>query len=465
MGNSKAADKRPGDALLFGARVGYNLIERLSLEGELKYALSEYADSGDSANLLGWRAMGLVYFATGAFRPFALVGYGGETLLQEEPGTQTDTDAALHVGVGFKFDLTDDLLVRLDGRYLNLADANDLTSDNFEVHLGLSYVIGGAPADEDKDGIIDEKDRCPKKPEDKDGFQDADGCPDPDNDDDGVLDAADKCPLDAEDKDGFQDEDGCPDNDNDGDKIADKLDKCPDEAEDKDGFKDEDGCPDPDNDGDGVLDAADKCPTAFGVKDEQGCPVKDSDNDGIPDKADKCPDKPETFNGYKDTDGCPDGKETVVITKSEIKILQKVYFASGKAEIMSKSFQLLDTVAYVLNQQPRITKISVEGHTDDSGKRDFNVKLSQDRAEAVVKYLVSKQMAESRLVANGYGPDKPICTRLAELLQKKRKNKRAIAACREENRRVQFRISELDGKAVEGAESVTIETKTVVPAR
>ena len=75
-----------------------------------------------------------------------------------------------------------------------------------------------------------------------------------DNDGDGIPDNVDKCPTDPEDKDGFQDEDGCPDPDNDGDGIPDKRDKCPNEPEDKDGFQDDDGCPDPDNDGDGIAD-------------------------------------------------------------------------------------------------------------------------------------------------------------------------------------------------------------------
>jgi OOP family OmpA-OmpF porin len=75
-----------------------------------------------------------------------------------------------------------------------------------------------------------------------------------DNDGDGIPDALDKCPNDPEDKDGFQDEDGCPDPDNDHDGIPDNLDKCPNEPEDFDGFQDQDGCPDPDNDGDGIPD-------------------------------------------------------------------------------------------------------------------------------------------------------------------------------------------------------------------
>src|SRR5690606_10591226 len=131
--------------------------------------------------------------------------------------------------------------------------------------------------DRDGDGILDPEDKCPDHPEDKDGFQDEDGCPDPDNDEDGVLDAQDQCPLVPEDRDGFEDEDGCPDSDNDRDGIPDASDQCPMEAEDQDGFEDEDGCPDPDN-----------------------------DKDGIPDVKDLCPNEPETWNGIADNDGCPD---------------------------------------------------------------------------------------------------------------------------------------------------------------
>jgi OmpA-OmpF porin, OOP family len=106
------------------------------------------------------------------------------------------------------------------------------------------------------------RERCvpPTKPGDADG--------------DGIPDNVDKCPNDPEDKDGFQDADGCPDPDNDADGIPDKADKCPNEAEDKDGFEDADGCPDPDNDKDGVLDAADKCPNDPGPADNAGCPKK-----------------------------------------------------------------------------------------------------------------------------------------------------------------------------------------------
>jgi OmpA-OmpF porin, OOP family len=94
-------------------------------------------------------------------------------------------------------------------------------------------------ADRDGDGIPDVKDKCPDEPEDKDGFEDDDGCPDLDNDKDGIPDAVDKCPNDPEDFDGFEDEDGCPDLDNDQDGVPDTSDKCPNEP----GPASNDGCP------------------------------------------------------------------------------------------------------------------------------------------------------------------------------------------------------------------------------
>jgi len=99
--------------------------------------------------------------------------------------------------------------------------------------------------DPDGDGLEGAVDRCPDQPEDRDGFEDGDGCPDPDNDRDGLADLRDRCPGESEDRDGFDDADGCPDPDNDGDGIADTLDTCPTQAEDKDGFQDTDGCGDP----------------------------------------------------------------------------------------------------------------------------------------------------------------------------------------------------------------------------
>jgi hypothetical protein len=175
--------------------------------------------------------------------------------------------------------------------------------------LGVMYV--NETTDRDGDGIKDDADQCPTDPEDLDGHEDSDGCPDRDNDLDTIEDSADKCPNQAEDPDGFEDLDGCPDPDNDKDGINDDNDVCPLEAETKNGFEDEDGCPDvPDTDNDGVPDSEDKCPQdaedTDGFEDTDGCPDEDNDGDGVPDNRDECIDEPETVNEFQDEDGCPD---------------------------------------------------------------------------------------------------------------------------------------------------------------
>jgi OmpA-OmpF porin, OOP family len=113
-----------------------------------------------------------------------------------------------------------------------------------DIGLITAQMVVTMSNDRDGDGIPDELDQCPDVPEDKDGFEDQDGCPDYDNDKDGIYDAQDQCPNEPEDRDGFQDLDGCPDPDNDKDGIPDSLDKCPNQPETFNGYKDDDGCPD-----------------------------------------------------------------------------------------------------------------------------------------------------------------------------------------------------------------------------
>jgi OmpA-OmpF porin, OOP family len=127
------------------------------------------------------------------------------------------------------------------GGAIPFASEGALTTPRFRFEIALRYAPTGR--DTDGDGIPDVDDKCPNEPEDFDGFQDADGCPDPDNDGDGIPDALDKCRDEPEDFDGFQDTDGCPDPDNDGDGIPDVDDRCPNVPEDLDGIQDADGCP------------------------------------------------------------------------------------------------------------------------------------------------------------------------------------------------------------------------------
>jgi outer membrane protein OmpA-like peptidoglycan-associated protein len=319
--------------------------------------------------------------------------------------------------------------------------------------------------DTDEDGIPDVTDKCVDEPEDVDTFEDEDGCPDPDNDNDRVLDVDDTCPLEL----GDPANEGCPIVDQDGDGVLDAEDKCPTDPEDPDGFEDADGCPDKDNDDDGILDAEDACPLEKedpdGWKDEDGCPEPDNDDDGIPDAEDKCPTEPETYNGNDDEDGCPDGKQTVVITKTSVQVTEKIFFATGKDTILKKSFGVLDVIATVLRRNPKVTKLSIQGHTDDVGDTVKNQRLSEARAAAVKVYLEGKGIDPSRLASVGYGESRPVCEDMAALSRTKRlarKNRKKIKECREAARRVEFKIIEIDGKAIEGASSVETTTEEVV---
>jgi hypothetical protein len=266
--------------------------------------------------------------------------------------------------------------------------------------------LGWAPRfyDADQDGIEDAKDECAELAEDRDGFQDSDGCLDFDNDDDGVGDDTDKCAAEKEDADGFEDEDGCldPDDDHDGiqdvkdacpreagpdnadaklrgcpprdpdmDGVYDPDDKCPKRAEDRDGFEDTDGCPDPDNDADKVVDRDDACPNEPGIAREDaklsGCPSPDKDGDTFDDANDKCPAAAETFDGLEDEDGCPDADEkkpraalarfdekTSAIVLQAPLVFEK---APNALELSAKSRATLRAVAALLSEKPELALV------------------------------------------------------------------------------------------------------------
>ena len=283
--------------------------------------------------------------------------------------------------------------------------------------------------DDDKDGIPNSVDKCPKVKEDFDGFQDDDGCPDYDNDNDGIPDSLDKCPNKAEDKDGYKDDDGCPDLDNDGDGIPDERDLCPNAPEDFDGFEDQDGCPDYDNDHDGIADSVDRCPNdpedVDGFEDADGCPDVDNDQDGVPDIKDKCP----NVAGSPLNGGCPldtikpppAPKRVIDFPKSQI--LYGVSFRKGTAELAFESYQFLEPLFQRLSQYPEV-EIEIRGHTDAIGSYSKNMDLSQMRADAVMQYFIAKGITAARIHAVGFGSSSPI-------------GDNKTAAGRAENRRIE----------------------------
>ena len=312
--------------------------------------------------------------------------------------------------------------------------------------------------DNDRDGILDTDDLCPNDPEDRDGWQDDDGCPDPDNDRDGIRDVDAECDMVPEDRDGDADEDGCPEGnegDRDGDGILDADDQCPDDPEDRDGFEDEDGCPDPDNDRDGILDVDDLCPNdpedRDGFQDEDGCPDPDNDADRILDTDDSCPNDPETYNGTEDEDGCPD-RGPVIVTETGIQILQQILFETDSAEILPQSFPIVDAVAATLVGNPQILFLEIQGHADERSSDDYNIRLTTDRAAAVLEAIVSRGIARDRLRSAGYGERCPV-------------DPRHNAEAWDQNRRVEFRILRTtDGQTMTHDQIACAAGRELIPA-
>jgi OOP family OmpA-OmpF porin len=283
--------------------------------------------------------------------------------------------------------------------------------------------------DSDGDGIANNKDHCPLVAEDKDHFQDSDGCPDDDNDGDKRADGEDKCPSEAEDFDGYEDDDGCPELDNDGDGIADlddkcisdkedgqapnakdgcpwdkrdsdddtlmdNADQCPQQTEDADGFDDWDGCPELDNDLDGIPDENDKCPLCAedkdNVEDDDGCPEFDADHDGITDASDKCPLEAEVINGVNDWDGCADEGGALVADFDGDRITFAAPVTFDKKGLTKAGTVILDQAALQMLSHPDVTlwTLAVTAKKDSDARK---------RAGWVVRYLVSKGVAPSVL--------------------------------------------------------------------
>ncbi len=236
-------------------------------------------------------------------------------------------------------------------------------------------VVVQGPGDRDGDGYLDPDDQCPDQPENFNGFQDQDGCPDdPDSDGDGIADSRDGCPLDPEDRDSYLDDDGCPEGDNDADGIADAVDNCRNEPEDPDGYNDQDGCPDTDNDQDTVVDTTDRCPNEAGPVDNQGCPP--------------------VFTHIQ-------------VTQHGVRF--RVEFDFDRATLRPTAAVTLDEVVAFLNQQQnRALRYEVGGHTSSEGGRIHNQRLSAARAETVRRYLMDHGIDGTRMTSRGYGPGQPI---------------------------------------------------------
>ncbi|MCK6529296.1 OmpA family protein [Myxococcota bacterium] len=428
-------------------------------EGKLTHVLNPRIDM--TFHLARWPAVPYFQFGAGLKHFLITERRSEEAVKVDDLGDvlpqpkNPDTDFEVDVSFGVRLLATSRLGLDLNARYLMSVGPGEVFTrddgsvayqdrfDNLEFTAGIFGVIGGPPDDRDGDGIIDRLDQCREDPEDRDGWEDEDGCPEWDNDGDGIADVEDGCRDVPEDPDGFEDADGCPDDDNDLDGVLDGDDRCPAQPEDEDGWEDEDGCPELDNDGDGIADHDDRCPTLpenfndyedidgcpdegdrdgdgildkdddcperpeddDGFEDVDGCPEADNDGDGVVDPRDTCPNDPEVPNGYQDLDGCPD--EVPQDLTRFIGVIRGIHFKLDSDEILATSFPILNEAADVLLRYPAI-RVEVQGHASADGDDEHNLDLSQRRAESVMRYLAGRGVELDRLLAVGYGETRPI---------------------------------------------------------
>src|SRR3569832_2518873 len=236
----------PKTTVAFGGHLALNFNRWVSIEAQAvmmpTHSRFSDADGGTRLTVFGYRGNLVVHLIpTGVFRPFVFVGYGGMSSISNDTNRiSSDDDSDLFVGLGAKIALGDHAGLRVDGRIMvppavfgksvPVGHEPGYEGPDFEA-LGSFFVNFGevervnrtvvkkevivqappANPDPDGDGIAGAADKCPDVAEDKDGFEDEDGCPDPDNDKDGIPDAQDKCPNEPETDNGINDDDGCPD--------------------------------------------------------------------------------------------------------------------------------------------------------------------------------------------------------------------------------------------------------------
>jgi len=325
------------NGLSLGVRAGYNFTKYFGVEGFAHYVPTEVEggiNNGKNMNFLGYGIEGIFHLLPDSpIVPFLAAGIGGVhySFSTEDTTEDRSNKLAADYGAGVKFFLTDNVALRADLRHVIPFDG---THNNLLYTVGLTFAFGGAK------------------------------------------------------------------------KAAEPV-AAPAPA------------PAPvvvDSDKDGVPDDRDKCPgTPAGVAvDQDGCPL-DSDKDGVPDYLDKCPGTPA---GVKvDKDGCPppvvqevkkEAAKPVILEKGKVTL--NVQFDTDKAVIKKGFYSDIDDLAEVMKQHPDLN-VAIDGYTDSVGAAAYNKRLSQQRADAVVKYMVDNHGIDaSRLKANGFGEENPVAS-------------------------------------------------------
>jgi len=349
-----------------------------------------------------------LYYSLGANVKYDLNNLVGETswfdpyvyLGGDYVSADSNSEGMLNVGVGFNTWFNDNLGLSFQSG--TKKGFSDKVRSHYQSSLSLVVKFGGK--DTDGDGVYDKKDACPEVA----GLVEFNGCPDAYGD--GIKDSDDACPNVA----GLAAMNGCPDADGDG--IADKDDMCPNSK----GTKANKGCPD--TDGDGLVDKDDKCASVAGPAANAGCPWPDTDGDSILDKDDKCP----SVAGIASEGGCPE----VISNEAQMGMnafANSILFNTGRSSFKSNTAKELDGMLAIMNQFPS-AEFAIKGFTDTIGSASNNLKLSDERANAVRDYLVKNGIAASRLTAKGFGEDSPVDTNMNR-------------AGRKKNRRVEVKVT------------------------
>jgi outer membrane protein OmpA-like peptidoglycan-associated protein len=413
-----------------GGRVGLRLFGPVEIQAG--FGSAWFPSNGRNA--------GQLYTVTGGLRIAPMLGSVGWLWIDGNAGlarTASLSRLGVDAGVGFEFALGRAVGIGPFGRFTNVfAASTDQQSDAGFWSAGLSMSLRippdveapAAPRDSDGDGIIDEQDQCVAVPAGPQPDPARPGCPVRDADSDGIADALDQCPTVPVGARPDPARAGCPLLDVDNDGIADGNDNCPETPQGATPDPERLGCPDGDDDRDGVVNHADQCrgepagPTPDPAR--AGCPNPDRDHDSVPDAQDACPDRPGAPSTNPRRNGCPG---LVRIDNGQIRINRPVFFATNRDVVLRTSFPVLEAVAEALRAMTHIRRVSVAGHTDDVGRSDANMDLSQRRSESVMAWLVAHGIEAGRLEAHGYGPTRPLI-------------QGTTRAARAANRRVEFLI-------------------------
>ncbi|MBL8601926.1 MAG: OmpA family protein [Myxococcales bacterium] len=348
---------------------------------------------------------------------------------------------ALEGGVGVELGLTRSVAFGPRVRYARIfANSQDFPSDAqlWSASIGVTWrpfrrpppLPPVLPPDRDNDGVLDADDRCSDIPAGPTPDPGRPGCPRPDHDGDGVFDPDDRCVDIPAGEHADPNRPGCPFEDSDRDGVFDPDDVCPTVPSGSSPHPNRPGCPDSDTDADGVTDSRDQCPAvprgAHPDPAHPGCPLPDRDSDAVPDASDRCPDRAGAPSTDPTRNGCPG---LVRIEGAVIRILRPVFFATNRDSILPRSNPVLAAMADAMRADRTLRRVRIEGHTDDVANDDFNMALSNRRAERVREALIAGGVEAARLEAVGLGETRPV--------QPGRSSR-----ARAQNRRVEFHVIE-----------------------